>query len=161
MITTATEECCPRFDPEPWDGKTTTWHDKPFVTARIRALFHVPLNFGPVVKRTVQAIERAGAKPAEMIMLADACSPWHTDVLLDVDGDVPGARTTTLSGTFLTKVFEGPYRDAGRWMKEMEAYVRSRGKTLRKQYLYYTSCPKCAKKYGKNYVVVVAQVEDE
>ncbi len=23
---------------------------------------------------------------------------------------------------------------------------------------YYTTCPKCAKKYGKNYVVILAQV---
>jgi hypothetical protein len=25
-------------------------------------------------------------------------------------------------------------------------------------YCYYTTCPKCAKKYGKNYVVLLAKV---
>ncbi|MGD9980573.1 MAG: hydrolase [Hyphomonadaceae bacterium] len=27
-------------------------------------------------------------------------------------------------------------------------------------YLFYTTCPKCAKAYGKNYVVAVAQLEE-
>jgi hypothetical protein len=27
---------------------------------------------------------------------------------------------TTLSGTFLTKVYEGPYRDAGKWAADMQ-----------------------------------------
>ncbi|MGE5758418.1 MAG: hydrolase [Sideroxydans sp.] len=30
---------------------------------------------------------------------------------------------------------------------------------MRKLYFYYTTCPKCAKKYGKNYVVILAEVE--
>jgi hypothetical protein len=29
---------------------------------------------------------------------------------------------------------------------------------MKKEYMWYTTCPKCAKKYGKNYVVVVGQV---
>jgi hypothetical protein len=27
----------------------------------------------------------------------------------------------------------------------------------KKTYCYYTTCPRCAKKYGKNYVVLLAQ----
>ena len=26
------------------------------------------------------------------------------------------------------------------------------------QYMWYTTCPKCAKKYGKNYVVILGQI---
>ncbi len=63
-----------------------------------------------------------------------------------------------LSGTFLTKVFEGPYQNAPKWLKEMEAYVAEQGKKAQKYYFYYTTCPKCAKKWGKNYVVIFAQV---
>ena len=28
-----------------------------------------------------------------------------------------------------------------------------------KWYMWYTTCPKCAKKYGKNYVVIVGQIQ--
>jgi hypothetical protein len=40
----------------------------------------------------------------------------------------------------------------------MTDYVRERGKTLKKLYFFYTTCPKCAKYYGKNYVVLLAQI---
>jgi hypothetical protein len=64
----------------------------------------------------------------------------------------------TLTGHYLTKVFEGPYRDAGKWAQEMKRFVSSKGKHLRKLYFFYTTCPKCAKQFGKNYVVAFAEV---
>jgi hypothetical protein len=33
------------------------------------------------------------------------------------------------------------------------------GLEIRKWFMWYTTCPKCAEKYGKNYVVIVAKVE--
>ena len=65
---------------------------------------------------------------------------------------------TKIPGTFLSKVFEGPYSQTGKWIKEMKAYVESKGKELKELYLYYTTCPNCAKVYGKNYVVLLAAV---
>jgi hypothetical protein len=65
----------------------------------------------------------------------------------------------TISGTFLTKVFEGPYQNAGKWAQEMIKFVESRGQTFKKLYFSYTTCPKCAKAYGKNYVVLFAQIK--
>ena len=64
----------------------------------------------------------------------------------------------TLSGTFLSKVFEGSFRNIRTWVSEMQEYVKSQGRELQKLYFYYTTCPRCAKKYGKNYVVLLAQV---
>jgi hypothetical protein len=65
-----------------------------------------------------------------------------------------------LSGTFLTKVFEGPFVEAPSWAAQMQAYVAGRGQTIQKLYFGYTTCPKCAKAYGKNYVVLFAKVQD-
>ena len=62
------------------------------------------------------------------------------------------------SATYLAKVFEGPYRNMGKWVAEMKSFVQGRGKVLRKLYFFYTTCPKCAKKHGQNYVVILAQV---
>jgi len=150
--------CCPRFDPEPWDGKELRWEDRRFVKDRVRSFLHVPLNFGAMMRRNVAAIEAAGAAPENMIVLSDENSLWGADVYIEVTKDVPGATMASISGTFLSKVFEGPYRDMGKWIKQMKAFVQSRGKSLRRLYFYYTTCPRCAKKYGKNYVAILAQV---
>jgi hypothetical protein len=34
-----------------------------------------------------------------------------------------------------------------------------RGRTLETLYFFYTTCPKCAKHYGKNYVVGIAKLK--
>ena len=153
-----TEVCCPRFDPQPWDEREITWQDKKFVQDRVRSLFHIPLNFGSVMVRNVTRIESAGAKPENMIVLSDENSLWGADVYIETTGEVPGARMATLSGTFVSKVFEGPYKNVHKWMKDMREHVTSAGRQIKKLYCYYTTCPKCAKKYGKNYVVLLAQI---
>lgn len=157
-MTNNTETCCAKFDPQPWDGKEITWENKRFVKTRVRSLFHMPLNFASVMRKSVGRIEAAGAKPEEMIVLSDEDSPWHADLYIDVTRDVPEARMTTLSGRFLSKVFEGSFRNIRTWVSEMQEYVKSQGRELQKLYFYYTTCPRCAKKYGKNYVVLLAQV---
>ncbi len=151
-------ECCPRFNPDPWDEKEIEWEDKKFVKDRVKSLFHIPINFGSVMKRNAELIEAAYAKPEEMIVLSDENSLWGADVYISVTKDVPTARMATISGTFLSKVFEGSYRKMKQWIDEIKQYVTSEDKKLKKLYFYYTTCPKCAKKYGKNYVVLLAQI---
>ena len=153
-----THECCPPFDPQAWDEKEITWKDEPFVKDRVRSFFHIPLNFGAVMRRNVALIEAADAKPDEMIVLADENSLWGADLYIRVSKDVPGARMAALGGEFLVKVFEGPYSNIKTWIDEMTRYVASREKEVKQLYFYYTTCPRCAKKYGKNYVALLARV---
>ena len=150
--------CCPRFNPEPWDEKEVTWHDKLFIKDHVRSLLHIPLNFGQVVVRNMEKIKAADALPPQPLMLCDDRSPWRTDVYIGVGKEVPEAEMGKISGTFLSRVFEGPYKNAGGWAKEMKAYVKSKGKESKKLYFFYTTCPACAKAYGKNYTVVLALV---
>jgi hypothetical protein len=152
------DECCTRFDPEPWDGREIQWQGKRFVKDHVTSILRFPLNYGTVMTRSVGRIEAADAAPPAMIMLSDENSLWGADVYLEATKDVPGADMATISGTFLCKVFEGSYSNIQKWIKEMKAFVQSKGKTPEKLYFYYTTCPKCAKKYGKNYVVILAQV---
>ena len=150
--------CCPRFDPEPWDEKEVTFQDRLFVKDHVRSFLHIPLNFGKVVVRNMERIQRAGALPPKPLMLCDEKSLWGSDVYIAVSKDVPGAEMARISGTFLTKVFEGPYKDVGKWARAMTQYVKDKARQMKKMYFFYTTCPKCAKYYGKNYTVILAQV---
>jgi hypothetical protein len=150
--------CCEPFNPEPWQDKEVTWKDRIFVKDHVTSFLHIPLNMGKMVIKNMELIEKAGAKAPQQLMLTDEKSLWGADIYIDVSRDVSGAQMATLSGTFLTKVFEGPYENAGKWAKEMKEYVENRDKQLKKLYFAYTTCPKCAKAYGKNYVVLFAQV---
>ncbi len=150
--------CCPRFNPEPWDEKEVTFQDRLFVKDRVRSFLYIPLNFGKVMVRNMEMIQKAGALESEPLMLSDEKSLWGADIYIAVSKDVPGAEMARISGTFLTKVFEGPYKNAGRWAKEMTEYVKAKARQMEKMYFFYTTCPKCAKFYGKNYIVLLAKV---
>jgi hypothetical protein len=150
--------CCARVDTAKWEGKTFEWKDKPFLKDHIRSLLHIPINFGTVISRDLEAIENAEAYPEEPITLSEELSPWGSDILVAVDKTVPGVRMETLSGKFLTRVFEGPFRNARKWANEMEDYVKEKGHEVETIYSYYATCPKCAKHFGENRVVLFAKV---
>ncbi|MHC1766259.1 MAG: hydrolase [Verrucomicrobiia bacterium] len=151
--------CCSRFIPEPWENKELHWDGKLFLKDRVRCFFFVPLNFGKVITRAMEKISNAGAfTPEPPLVLSDHTSRWNMDLYIEVPKEVPDAEHARLSGTFLTKVFEGSFKETGRWCQQMADWVRSNGKELKRELLYYTTCPKCAKHYGKNYVVILAQV---
>ena len=150
--------CCLRFNPEPWDEKEKTLQDKLFLKDHIRSIFHIPLNFGQVMVKNMEKIQKADALAAEPLMLSDEKSLWGADIYIAVSKEMSGAEIVKISGTFLSKVFEGSYNNMGKWVKEMQAFVKSKGKELKKMYFFYTTCPRCAKFYGKNYTVILAKV---
>ncbi|MBP1691197.1 MAG: hypothetical protein H6Q32_549 [Bacteroidetes bacterium] len=151
-------ECCPRLDPIPWDEKEHTWDNKRFVKTRVRTFLFMPLNFGSVMRKIMKVLEASGATLTDALCLSDHTSRWNMDVYLAVDREVKGAQNTTLSGKYYSKVYEGPFKDTGTWCKDFESHTKEKGLKIAKWFMWYTTCPKCAKKYGKNYVVIVAQV---
>jgi len=155
--------CCPKFDTSLWDEKTHIWEDRLFIMDVVPQLFHIPLpwSINRIIKRLWDKAVEAKAAPdiKEFLMLAYDPSPWKSEFYLSVTNEIPGAENVKLSGTFLSKVFDGPYSAVPKWIKEMEIFVRSKGKVTKKYYFYYTTCPKCAKLYGHNYVVAFAEVE--
>jgi hypothetical protein len=150
--------CCPRFDPGPWNEKEITWKDKLFLKDRVKSFFHIPLNFGRVVVKNIKRIEKADALPEIPLMLSDENSFFGSTVYIAVSKNVPSAEMVKISGTFLTKVFEGPFQNLGKWVREMKEYVKTKGKKMKKMYFCYPTCPACAKFYGKNYVLILVKI---
>jgi hypothetical protein len=151
-------ECCPKFDPIPWDDKTFEWENKKFVKDKVFTLFYIPMNFGKVMKRFDEKLTQAGAKMPENLGLSEHTSKWNMDLYLAVDKEIPNAENVNLSGKFYSKVYEGSFNDTGKWMKNFENTAKNKELSIKKEYIWYTTCPKCAKKYGKNYVTLIGQM---
>ncbi|MFC2044330.1 hydrolase [Chloroflexota bacterium] len=163
MLNASTDtECCPKFDPDLWQGKELIWKDKPFIKETVPQFMHIPLpgTFGKAVGTMWKKIEDAQAKPDmnDFIMLSTESSPWKGEIYITTTKEVPNAENVKFTGIYLTKVFDGPYNDVPKWIKEMTPYVAAKGKSVKKWFFYYTTCPKCAKKYDHNYVVTFAEV---
>lgn len=153
-----TPECCPPFSPELWHDKIFDWSGKNFIRGHVRTLWYMPLNFGKAITGLMAKVEQAGAKTPDWLCLSDHTSKWNMDILLAVDKEIAGADNLSLSGKFYSRVYEGPFRDTGKWASDFKSAAAEKGFAAVKLYMWYTTCPKCAKKYGKNHVVFIAAV---
>lgn len=151
-------QCCPEFDPAPWGGKMSEWDKKKFIKDKVFTFFYMPIGFGALMKKLVEKVTRAEANMTDRLCLSDCTSKWNMDVYWAVDKEIPDAENVTISGKFFSKVYEGPFQDTGKWCKEFELFAKDKGMNIKKLYMWYTTCPKCAKVYGKNYVVLFGQL---
>ena len=152
-------QCCPRFNPLGWDGQEMHLRDKRFLRARTISVAHVPLNMGKVFARVQAAITAAAASdPTHWLVMSREVSAFSAEHLFAVTREVPGEEMFSVSGDFLTRVFEGDYGHMRHWHAEMEALARARGRGPKAVWFFYTTCPKCAKVYGKNPVVGIVEL---
>jgi hypothetical protein len=150
--------CCALIDPAAWDDLEIVFKHKPFAVATTHSVLHMPIDMNAAMTKAQQQIELAGAESGEYLMLSQELSSWKAEHHIAVAKDVPGMRMEHLSGRFVTKVFEGPFKDAASWQEQLVAHAEAAGSSPTATYFFYTACPKCSKHYGKNYVVGFARV---
>ena len=152
--------CCAVPNIKDWDEKEVSFDGKKFIRMYTRSFLYMPLNMRKVMTsmQTLVSAAKAEMPPQEAMILSRDLSPWKAEQLYAVTKDVPGAENIELSGSFVTKVFEGPYQNAKKWYDALFALVEAKGMKAKRVYFFYTTCPKCAKHYGKNYTIGFAQV---
>jgi hypothetical protein len=151
--------CCPTINPDDWRVKNLEWVEKQFIRDKVFTFFFMPVNFGKVMRKLDTKVKQASAGIPDNLCLSDHTSKWNMNVLLAVDKEIPGAENLKISGKFFSNVYEGSYKDTGKWCKDFEQICKNKGYEIKKWYMWYTTCPKCAKKYGKNYVVIIADLK--
>ncbi len=157
------DECCPKFHPERWDEKTFNWKNKLFIKESVPTLFHMP--FPPMIGKRLTKMTKLAEDAKKMdenlentLVLFTDPSPFKSEIYLSVTGNVPEANNTALSGTFIAKVFDGPYNSVPKHIKVMDEYLAKQNKKAKKYYVHYAYCPGCAKKFGHNHMILFALV---
>lgn len=152
--------CCPKFNPDIYDEKLIEIDSLDMVKAKTRSLLYMPLNMGSVMTKVMESISDADAEVKDnYLILSKDISMWKAEHYFLVSKIVKSMDNIKFSGTFITKVFEGGYNQIPNWIKEMETFVKAQGYIIENTYSFYTTCPKCAKVYGKNYVVLFTEVK--
>ena len=159
MATTNDETvCCPPFEPVPWDDKIIEWNEKLFAKYSVKCLWYIPLNFGKAMTLLMKATEKQGAEVPDWLCLSDHTSKWNMDIYLAVTKELDGFQHVRLSGKYYSRVYNGNFNQTGEWGKEYQAHANAKSIKTGKLYMWYTTCPKCAKKYGNNYVVFLGNI---
>lgn len=152
------EICCPKFDPKKYDNKTLIWKNKVFIKAKAPTFFYIPIGFGRVMTKLQEKVDKANVKILDNMCLSLHESKWSMNVYLAVNKKIKDEDNVLISGKFFCKVYEGPFEDTGKWMEDFEKVLKKNKMISKKFYMWYTTCPKCAKKYGHNYTVVIAEI---
>lgn len=152
--------CCAIPNVQEWDEKEITFEGKHFIRMHTKSFLYIPLNMSSVMTKIQKLAQNAGVAPGpkDAMTLSRDLSPWKAEQLYAVTKEVPNANNVLLVGTYLSKVFEGPYKNAKDWQSSMKKYAAEREEKPGKTYFFYTTCPKCAKHYGKNYVIGLIEV---
>ena len=156
-------ECCPEFIPEKWDSKTFDWKNKHFLKETIPLLFHIP--YPPMIRKKILKMCKIAEESKtvlphkeDVLVLFTDPHPFKSEIYMSVTEPVQNANSVDISGTFITKVFDGPYNAIPKCIKEMDNYLASVGKKANKYYVHYAYCPKCAKESGHNYMILFTEV---
>lgn len=160
------KECCPKFNPKKWDEKTFNWKNKKFITESIPQLFHIP--FFPMIGKKITKMmalatdsNKLTSKKDETLVLFQDPSAFKSNIYISVTGNVAKANNVNISGTFIAKVYSGGYSEVPKFVKDMNQYLMNKGEKVPKDseyYIHYAYCPKCAKKYGDNYMILFAKI---
>ena len=153
--------CCSRFNPRPWMDQRIVWMNKLFIKYTVRSLFHIPWNLKKVLSEKNEIIQFVGATTPQPIILSYEKAYLTSEIYVAVSREIPGEEMVKLSGTFLTKVYEGSSKNMGNWIKDMKKYVKSKNEDIERLYFFFTTCPDCAKIYGNNYVVFLAKIKED
>jgi hypothetical protein len=159
----STQNCCPELNVEKWDKKTIQWEQKRFIKVTMPTLFHMPLP-SMLGKKMMKLHELAVKENAtiedvsEALILFRDPSAFKSEIYYAVTKEVPGADNCEISGNFESVVYDGSYNKVPVFMKEMDSYLKQTGKTAKDYYIHYAYCPKCAKNYGHNYMILFARI---
>ena len=152
--------CCALPNIDGWQRTVVEFDNRHFIRLFTRSMMFVPLNMDEIMTELQETAEKAGVTmpPDEAMTLSRDLTPWRAEHLYAVSKPVPGADNVVLDGKFASMVFEGDYSKAKNWFDEMVKYTVELGTKSDEVYFFYTTCPKCAEHYGKNYVVGLAKL---
>lgn len=163
-MTKENQECCPKFDTGKWDAKTFSWDKKPFIMESVPTFFHIPFTpmIGKRMTRMMDLAEKAGANIPDLtdaLVLFHDPTAFRSEIYYSVTREVEGANNTSLSGTYVAGVYEGPYNSVPKHLKSMNKRLEGQNLKAKEYYVHYAYCPGCAKKFGHNYMVLFAKVD--
>jgi hypothetical protein len=158
------QECCPKFHPEKWNLKTFYWDHKKFIKGTVPTFFHIPLppmigNRITKMMKLAEGSKSLSGNREEILVLFTDPHAFMSEIYISVTNEVPNANNTTLSGNYISKVFDGSYNEIPKFIKQMDAYLQKRKEEAERYYVHYAYCPKCSKEAGHNFMVLFAQIK--
>lgn len=151
--------CCPVFHPEKYDNCVYDLSDYHFIKSSTLSFMYIRLNMDKVFTQALKAISDSNqAYTDRYLILSKDLNPFKCNHYFLVNGNGAGFTRERIEGNYFTKVYDGDFKNISKWNKDFESLIKKQGKNLRETFVFYTTCPNCAKVYGHNYVVLFGKI---
>lgn len=154
--------CCPVFDATKWNEQTFTWENKQFIRGTMPQILH--FSFPGLARRTMKKLWKqaadANAQPdrEDFLILTHDLSAFKGEIFMPVTHPVPGADNVRFSGTYFTKVFNGPFTLVPHYENQMDIILSHRHMLAKRYFFHSTVCPLCDRKLAVNSIVAFAEI---
>jgi len=152
--------CCPVFHPENYDNCVFDLSDYHFIKSSTLSFMYIPINMDSVFTRTIKAIDDSKQTYEDQyLILSKDVSPFKCDHYFLTKGNVEGYSTERILGHYYSKVYDGEFKEISNWIKEFKQFLEKQTKPVKDLFVFYTTCPNCAKVYGHNYIVLFGKID--
>jgi len=162
MHTNHNQQCCPPIDVTQWQDKTHIWEQKLFLYGHTRQFLHLPLpgSVNRTIARLWDKANSSGAIPpnGEFLLLVADKNAWLSEYYMTITDPVEGMQNVRISGTFYSRVYEGPFYRIPHFIREMDLHFAREGKLAKRYYVYAAACENCEKKNGDQFKVLFAEI---
>jgi len=154
------EVCCKDIDLSKWNFREVKWNRKPFYVVRYGTFLHIPIGIGKAMVSGMNIVAGKYHTPYPELWLSKETGLFSAKMLFAVKKANPGDPSIEkLSGTFVTRGFQGPYKNMGNYIRVFNEQVKQKyGRKPIELYFWYANCPKCAKKQGGPKIVIFGRV---
>ena len=86
---------------------------------------------GKKITKMWKLIKAAKAEPSnkkDWLVLFHDPHAFKSEIFMSATKKVPNANNTPISGTFISKVFDGPYNAVPKFIKQMNSYLEKKNK---------------------------------
>lgn len=149
---------CPRLVREEWDMVEHQWDKKPFYALPYRSFFGLPTNLGRQTRAAVDLLYRRGLLAEVPINFAVNEQTFGGTLLIAINRNVKDLETRAMSGKFMSFFFAGKYTERAHWIRHVYRYGRANHLNFHELYIWYATCPVCAKKQGYAQVVIFGKI---
>ncbi len=158
MPTDVTTECCPPFDPEPWDKQELHWENRRFVKDRVRSLLPHPAEHRHIGTARYRPDSSGRHFPETMVILSNENSLWGADVYIEVTKDIPVPTWRPSPERSSRRSSRGRIETLENGSKRCRITSGAKARERSNSTSSTPPAPSVQKKCGKNYVAILAQV---
>jgi hypothetical protein len=149
---------CPQLSKDEWHLSKHIWDKRPFYQVHYRCFFNLPINLQTQVRQALTKLQNRDLLEETPMIFSVRENAWGGDLLISITKHVPDLETRSISGHFISFLFNGNYKQVPYWIRKVQEYGRRKYLDFSELYIWHVTCPRCIQKYGQAQTVIFAKM---